>query len=172
MIKMLIIISLISSIISCELYDKLLDKVEESLDKQEVSIKSHDNSETDTITDIQDSNGITSEESGRSNRRARSLADDRGSEQEEAAVGGDVNGSRKDPGQVVSVDEKKDVVNPVAENLVSDEVILTDTQKDVLKQFDKHSKEAEDISDKVNSYLEVVGGTFKDLLKTKTSLMQ
>ncbi|AYE37052.1 hypothetical protein DB313_05990 (plasmid) [Borrelia turcica IST7] len=161
MIKALIIISLVSSVMSCKLYEKLLDKVEDSLEK-EVSIKSPDKPDTDAVTDMQD----TSEQnSGRSGRRVRSVADASQSGQEEAAVGGDVNGSREDPGQIVV-----DQYSVVAENSVSDKDVLTNAQKDVLKQFDKEYREAKDISEKVDSYLKVVGGISEDLEEIKYKL--
>ncbi|AYE37054.1 hypothetical protein DB313_06000 (plasmid) [Borrelia turcica IST7] len=74
--KALMIISLMSSVMSCKLYEKLLDVTEESLDKKEVSMESHGKPEADVITDIEDRD--------RSGRKSRSLNDDNANEARES----------------------------------------------------------------------------------------
>ncbi|AYE37053.1 hypothetical protein DB313_05995 (plasmid) [Borrelia turcica IST7] len=145
--KALIIISLVSGIVSCRVYDKLLYVAEESLDKEEVSIKFSAKPETDIVKSVQDS--------GRSGRRARSLADDRGSEQEERVKSEDSTRDRKESKQAVSgpkreLEREANEINSAAEK----QLLEVKDMFTVLNQTKTRLDEIKTEIDKANSDLQ------------------
>ncbi|WP_210379536.1 hypothetical protein [Borreliella garinii] len=153
-VKVLIIISLISSnFMSCKLYEKLIDKKEESLDnkgeylkKNKLIVGSADNVETDTSTYyVQDSD--------RGRRRTRSVIEGGKSDQKgdvlEKQIGKDIN-------MKFSVDSRS-----------------TSSKNAIYKhseQIANKAKEAENIKNKASSYIAEAGEMAASLNKIKLEL--
>ncbi|AYE36964.1 hypothetical protein DB313_05565 (plasmid) [Borrelia turcica IST7] len=161
--KALIIISLVSSVMSCKLYDKLLDKVEESLDKQEVSVRSSASKpDTNAITDMQDSDvGASEQNSGRSGRRARSLDDYSQNEQEEVVNKVDSSGSEAEQ-NVAIVKEDKVVVESLSDKSKQGVIVNEETKE----LCDK----ANEIKSQAETRLVEVGAITKNLEQIKKKL--
>ncbi|AYE36968.1 hypothetical protein DB313_05585 (plasmid) [Borrelia turcica IST7] len=169
MIKSLMIISLVGSVMSCRLYDKLLDVAEESLDKQEVSMESHDKPETDATTSEQNS--------GRSGRRARSLSDDSEIEKEEIGSNKDI--SYNQAKQILAVAGDKGVKlydsSALNDDKVSDLKKLTNEAKKINVEVDACIVEVDEIVNelsKINTRFSVmkieimaIEGAFKEAKK-------
>ncbi|UGQ16643.1 hypothetical protein [Borrelia sp. RT5S] len=164
MIKVLMLIGLISGIVSCKLYDEILDKVEDSLkgkdrspESNEVSVKSSDGRKDDIKNGMQDS--------GRSGHGAGSLNDAGEGVQKERA--GNRGGISEGKEIEQSVNDPKDEV--VVKNL--DDSGLKEKQINaVVNQHTNEIKESEDIKKQAESRLEEVAQISRELGEIKTKL--
>ncbi|UGQ17806.1 coiled-coil domain-containing protein [Borrelia sp. RT1S] len=163
MIKVLMLIGLTGSIVSCKLYDEILDKVEDSLKRKDhpsesnaVSAKSSDGKKADIKTGVQDS--------GRNGHGARSLNDAGEGVQREGAVNRNIG---------VNVEIKPDIDGPKDEVVVKnlDDDRLNKEQGDLaFNHFANEVNESENIKKQAENQLEEVNKISEELNKKKARL--
>ncbi|WKC58511.1 hypothetical protein [Borrelia sp. P9F1] len=166
MIKVLMIVSLLSGVISCRLYDAILDNVENSLknkedssESNEVGIKSFDGQKDDIKTDVKNS--------GRDEyKEAISLGGARESRQGERVVKGNLD-DNIEAGQ--NIDDLKNEV--VIENL-KEGILNKEQGAAVVEQFSflNEIKASEGINREANARLKEVMKISGELDKIKTKL--
>nr|WKT13843.1 hypothetical protein LKV13_04325 [Borrelia sp. BU AG58] len=161
---LMIIISLVSVITSCKLYDAMLDKLEDSLKSKEgssesrgVSVQSSDSKKANGKTDVQNGRGRIGSRAGNLGNVGAGVQEKRAADE---VIGGD-----DEIGQGADARNDKIVLN----NLDNGDLNKRQTGS-VINQFSKEAKESEDIRNKARSKLEEINKISGELKKTRERL--